>query len=196
MEGLPQGGKPRRAGTGSGPRHSTIGPRSCPTAADIWGGTTTAERDFEGEGLSPHSINRTFYLQFGAVRNFTIATYRVTARAGQRAHEHKALIAAPPDEARAVLEALTGPLRDFEVIEVVEQAITAPNPAPLPDISVITPPERATQPRNVVSLPNTRQDAERPPQRPVRAGAGGGFPYDGYISPLGNLEKQSKGINP
>jgi len=143
---------------------------------DIWGGTTTAERDFEGEGLSPHSINRTFYLQFGAVRNFTIATYRVTARAGQRAHEHKALIAAPPAEARAVLEALTGPLRDFEVIEVVEQAITAPNPAPLPDISVITPPERATQPRNVVSLPDTRQDAERPPQRLVRAGAGRGVP--------------------
>jgi hypothetical protein len=136
----------------------------------------TARDDFEGEGLSRQTIDRTFYLQFDAVRNFTIATYRVTARAGQRAHEHKALIAAPPAEARAVLEALTGPLRDFEVIEAVEQATAAPNPAPLPDISVVTPPERATQPRNVVSLPDTRQDAERPPQRLVRAGAGRGVP--------------------
>jgi hypothetical protein len=139
---------------------------------DIWGGTTTAERDFEGEGLSPHSLNRTFYLQFGAVRNFTIATYRAVARAGQRAHEHKALIAAPPAEARAVLEALTGPLRDFEVIEGVEQATAAPNPAPLPYKTPAPTPERATQRHNVVSLPDTRQDAEKPPQRLVRAGGG------------------------
>jgi putative DNA primase/helicase len=63
-------------------------------------------------------------------------------------------------------------------------ARTSPAPTPeratqprdvvsLPDISVVTPPERATQPRNVVSLPDTRQDAERPPQRLVRGGAGG-----------------------
>jgi hypothetical protein len=139
---------------------------------DIWGGEKTARDDFEGDGLSRQTIIRTFYLQFDAIRNFTIATYRVTARAGQRAHEHKALIAAPPDQARAVLEALTGPLRDFEVIEVVEQATAAPNSAPLPDKAPAPTPERATQRPNVVSLPDTREDAERPPQRLVRAGAG------------------------
>jgi len=50
-------------------------------------------------------------------------------------------------------------------------------------------PPLATQPRNVVSLPDISEDAARPPQRLVRAGAG-------HFSPLGNLEKQSKGINP
>jgi len=139
---------------------------------DIWGGEKTARDDFEGDGLSRQTIIRTFYLQFDAVRNFTIATYRVTARAGQRAHEHKVLIAAPPDQARAVLEALTGPLRDFEVVEVVEQATAAPNPAPLPYKTPAPTPERATQPRGVVSLPDTREDAERPPQRRF-AGRGG-----------------------
>jgi len=139
---------------------------------DIWGGEKTARDDFEGEGLSRHSLNRTFYLQFDAIRNFTIATYRANARAGGRAHEHKALIAAPPAEARAVLEALTGPLRYFEVVDVVEQATTAPNPAPLPDKTPAPTPERATQPRDVFLPPDTREDAERPPQRRV-AGRGG-----------------------
>jgi len=127
---------------------------------EIWNGEKTARDDFEGEGLSRHSLNRTFYLQFDAIRNFTIATYRVIARAGQRAHEHKALIAAPPDQARAVLESLTGPLRDFEVVEVVEQATTAPNPGPLPDISAVTTPEQATERLPAVSLPDARDDAE------------------------------------
>jgi putative DNA primase/helicase len=57
-----------------------------------------------------------------------------------------------------------------------ERATQPRNVVSLPDISVVTPPERATQPRNVVSLPDTRQDAERPPQRLVRAGAGRGVP--------------------
>jgi hypothetical protein len=135
---------------------------------DIWGGEKTARDDFEGEGLSRHSLNRTLYLQFDAIRNFTIATYRATARAGGRAHEHKALIAAPPAEARAVLEALTGPLREFKVLEVVEQATPVPDKAPAPAPT----PERATQPRDVFLPPDTREDAERPPQRRV-AGRGG-----------------------
>jgi hypothetical protein len=143
---------------------------------DIWGGEKTARDDFEGDGLSRQTIIRTFYLQFDAIRNFTIATYRAPARAGQRAHEHKALIAAPPDQARAVLEALTGPLRDFEVVEVVEQATAAPNPAPLPDKAPAPTPERATQRPNVVSLPDVHEDVARHPQRLVRAGAGRGVP--------------------
>ena len=52
-----------------------------------------------------------------------------------------------------------------------------------------TAPHSATQRPNVVSLPDIREDVARHPQRPVR-GRGGHF------SPLGNLEKQSKGINP
>jgi putative DNA primase/helicase len=56
--------------------------------------------------------------------------------------------------------------------DALAMAATAPNPAPLPDKARAPTPERATQPRNVVSLPDTRDDAERPPQRRF-AGRGG-----------------------
>jgi hypothetical protein len=91
---------------------------------DIWAGEKTARDDLAGAGLSRQTVNRDSYLQFDAIRIGVVATYREEAEPGKRAHEHKALIAAPPDQARAVLEALTGPLRHFEIIQVID-----PDPA-------------------------------------------------------------------
>ena len=90
----------------------------------IWPAKDAAHREFEEAGLLSQTVNRTFYLQNATIRIGVVATYREEAEPGKRAHEHKALIAAPPDQARAVLEALTGPLRHFEIIQVIE-----PDPA-------------------------------------------------------------------
>jgi len=87
---------------------------------DIWGDKRSADRDLKSDVLLGQTVNRTFYLQNAPIRIGTVATYRAEAEAGKRAHEHKALIAALPDEARAVLEALTGPLRHFEIIDIIE----------------------------------------------------------------------------
>jgi len=87
---------------------------------DIWPAKDAARRDFEEAGLLAQTVNRTFYLQNAPIRIGVVATYRAEAEPGKRSHEHKALIAAPPDQARAVLEALTGPLRHFEIIEVIK----------------------------------------------------------------------------
>jgi hypothetical protein len=70
------------------------------------------------------------------------------------------------DDPKTTAEQALGALAAFEIVDVVEQT------APLPDKAPAPTPERATQPRNVVSLPDTRDDAERPPQRRV-AGTGG-----------------------
>lgn len=86
----------------------------------IWADKRSADRDLKSDVLLGQTVNRTFYLQNAPIRIGTVATYRGEAEPGKRSHEHKALIAAPPHEARAVLEALTGPLRHFEVIEVIE----------------------------------------------------------------------------
>lgn len=86
----------------------------------IWGAKDTARRDFEAAGLLAQTVNRKTYLENAPIRIGVVATYRAEAEAGKRAHEHKALIAAPPDQARAVLEALTGRLRHFEIIQVIE----------------------------------------------------------------------------
>ena len=87
---------------------------------DLWGGIGTADRDLHAAGLLSQTVNRETYLQNGTIRIGVVATYRAEAKAGGRARDHKALIAAPPDQARAVLEALTGPLRHFEIVEVIE----------------------------------------------------------------------------
>lgn len=86
----------------------------------IWADKRSADRDLKSDLLLGQTVNKTFYLQNAPIRIGTVAAYRAEAERGKRAHEHKALIAAPPDQARAVLEALTGPLRHFEVIEVIE----------------------------------------------------------------------------
>ena len=86
----------------------------------IWADKRSADRDLKSDVLSGQTVNRNFYLQNAPIRIGVVATYRGEAEPGKRAHEHKALIAAPPDQARAVLEALTGPLRHFEVVEVIE----------------------------------------------------------------------------
>lgn len=83
----------------------------------IWGDEKTARRDFKDADFLRQILNRDTYLQFAALFPGTVATYRVNAKS---AREQTALIAAPPHEARAVLEALTGPLREFQVVEVFE----------------------------------------------------------------------------
>jgi hypothetical protein len=87
---------------------------------DIWADKRSADRDLKSDVLLGQTVNRTFYLQNAPIRIGTVATYRAEAEPGKRSHEHKALIAAPTDQARAVLEALTGPLRHFEIIQVIE----------------------------------------------------------------------------
>jgi len=87
---------------------------------DIWGGEKTARDDLSAAGLLRQNLNRESYLQFDAIRIGVVASYRGEAEPRKRAHEHIALIAASTDEARAVLEAVTGPLRHFEIIEVIE----------------------------------------------------------------------------
>ena len=83
----------------------------------IWGDEKTARRDFKDARFLRQILNRDTYLQFAALFPGTVATYRVDAKS---AREQTALIAAPPHEARAVLEALTGRLREFEVVKVFE----------------------------------------------------------------------------
>lgn len=87
---------------------------------DIWPAKDTHRRDLEEAGLLAQTLNRIPYLGNAPIRIEVVASYRVEAEAGKRAHERQALIAAPPAEARAVLEALTGPLRSFEVVQVIE----------------------------------------------------------------------------
>jgi hypothetical protein len=86
----------------------------------IWGSRGSARRDLEEDFLSAQIVNRDLYLRFGPIRTCVVAAYQAEAAPGRRAHEHKALIAAAPGEARTVLEALTGPLRHFEVVRVIE----------------------------------------------------------------------------
>lgn len=84
---------------------------------EVWGDEKTARRDFKDAGFLRQILNRDTYLQFAALFPGTVATYRVDAKS---AREQTALIAAPPEEARAVLEARTGALREFQVVEVFE----------------------------------------------------------------------------
>lgn len=86
----------------------------------IWGNRTTAQEDLSEAGLLAISLNRETYLQILPIRIGTVATYKTEVEAGKRSREQTALIAAPPHKARAVLEALTGPLREFQVVKVFE----------------------------------------------------------------------------
>ena len=84
---------------------------------DIWADKRTADRDLKAAGLSGHDADISFYLQNAPVRSAVLARYRATPGPGERAREQIALIAAVPDQARAVLEKLTGPLRSLDVIQ-------------------------------------------------------------------------------
>lgn len=86
----------------------------------IWANRTTAQEDLSEAGLLAISLNRETYLQILPIRIGVVVTYKTEVEAGKRSREQTALIAAPPHEARAVLEALTGRLREFEVVKVFE----------------------------------------------------------------------------
>lgn len=76
----------------------------------VWTSRGTAERDLTG-------IDRAALAgEFGVI---TEAVYTREPGEGGRARERRALVAARPEEAQAVLEAVTGPLRAFEIVEVV-----------------------------------------------------------------------------
>jgi len=93
---------------------------------EVWSEKRTAERDLKEAKIVGQILNRDTYLQFAPLFPGTVATYRVDAKS---AREQRVLIAAAPHEARAVLEALTGPLRHFEVVEVFEPDQAAVEPA-------------------------------------------------------------------
>jgi hypothetical protein len=87
---------------------------------EIWANRTTAQEDLSEARLLAISLNREPYLQILPIRSGVVATYKTEAEAGKRSREHRVLIAAPPEKARAVLEARTGALREFQVVEVFE----------------------------------------------------------------------------
>ncbi len=84
---------------------------------EVWADKRTAERDLNDLKKVGQILNRETYLQFAPLFPGTVATYRIDAK---NAREQRVLIAAPPHEARAVLEARTGALREFQVIKVFE----------------------------------------------------------------------------
>jgi len=87
---------------------------------EVWADKETARRDLTEAGLTAQTVNRDTYLRFEPIRIGVVATYKTEVEAGKRSREQTALIAAPPHDARAVLEALTGPLREFKVVQVFE----------------------------------------------------------------------------
>ena len=84
---------------------------------EVWANRTTAQEDLSEAGLLTIFVNRETYLQILPLFPGTVATYRIDAKS---AREQTVLIAAPPDQARAVLEARTGALREFQVVQVFE----------------------------------------------------------------------------
>lgn len=84
---------------------------------EIWSEKRTAERDLNDLKKVGQILNRDTYLQFAPLFPGTVATYRIDAKS---AREQTVLIAAPPHEARAVLERRTGALREFQVLKVFE----------------------------------------------------------------------------
>jgi hypothetical protein len=87
---------------------------------EVWANRTTAQEDLSEAGLLAISLNREPYLQILPIRIGVVATYKTEVEAGKRSREQRVLIAAPPAEARAVLEARTGALREFQVVKVFE----------------------------------------------------------------------------
>ena len=87
---------------------------------EVWANRTTAQEDLSEAGLLAISLNRETYLQILPIRIGVVATYKTEVETGKRSREQTVLIAAPPHEARAILERRTGALREFQVLKVFE----------------------------------------------------------------------------
>lgn len=88
----------------------------------------TAQRDLEPvemriAALLSHSPNNTVIFGNCDSKDFTLCTYQPCPEPGKRMRRHDALVMGSPDEARAILEALTGPLQLFETSQKWEAAI-------------------------------------------------------------------------
>ncbi|UTH46284.1 DUF7146 domain-containing protein [Loktanella salsilacus] len=88
----------------------------------------TAQRDLEPvemriAALLSHSPNNTVIFGNCDSKDFTLCTYQLCPEPGKRMRRHDALVMGSPDEARAILEALTGPLQLFETSQKWEAAM-------------------------------------------------------------------------
>jgi hypothetical protein len=87
----------------------------------LWKSEKTARLDIAPEAetvarLLRHFPNNTLLFGKGRNKEATLCEYQAEAKEGGRSRLHRALIMAPPDQARAKLEALTGPLRTFALV--------------------------------------------------------------------------------
>ena len=108
----------------------------------IWGYADAAKRDL---ALFGQSLNRP-YLGFAQISKLVRVTYAVAPAPGGRKRVHEAIVAGSATEARALLEALTGPLQHFEVVEVL---VERPDPAPAVDIPKPVRPPKPPRPAYV-----------------------------------------------
>ncbi len=97
---------------------------------DIFPSRKTAQCDLDPvteqiDALMAHSPNRDALFGERAGKDFTLCTYQLLPKLKQRMHRHEALVLGCPGEARAILEALTGPLRLFETCPKWQAALAA-----------------------------------------------------------------------
>lgn len=85
---------------------------------EIWTRDAAAQADVEALRLTFRFPSNIYLLGKRNDKETGLYAYKVEPKQGGRAREHRAIVFAPPEEARAVLEALTGPLRSFERVEV------------------------------------------------------------------------------
>lgn len=106
-------------------------------------------------------------------KEWTLATYQTAAAPGKRARHFKALIAARADQARAVLEKITGSLQSFEVVDTF--APVAATHDPPVDQAEITTPDQVRPGKDRAPTPKTRQRVRPAPRAP---------PIGGVVAPL------------
>ncbi|WP_207209984.1 hypothetical protein [Tropicimonas sp. IMCC6043] len=83
----------------------------------IWNNERTARRDLVDRGLNRTFGNKRILFTECPAKELTVCSYVTPVKQGQRRTERAAVVAGPPDKARELLEALTGPLDAFEALE-------------------------------------------------------------------------------
>jgi len=87
----------------------------------LWKSEKTARCDIAPEAetvarLLRHFPNNTLLFGKGRIKDATLCEYQAAPKEGGRSRLHRALVVAPPADARAKLEALTGPLQHFALV--------------------------------------------------------------------------------
>ena len=95
---------------------------------DIFPSIETAQRDLAPvteriDALLSHSPNTTVLFGEWDSKTLTLCTYQAASKPGKRIHRHEALVLGHAQDARATLEALTGPLRLCEACPTWQAAL-------------------------------------------------------------------------